>query len=409
MPLLDVDHQRAQFPAFRAPELEGWVFLENAGGSYPCRQVVDRLTDFYTNLKVQVGYPFPASAHAAELMHAGHAAMARWLGVDEDELQVGPSTTQNTDVLAAAFRELLSPGDVVVVTAQDHEANRGAWLRLRADGIEVREWPVDPVSGALRVEDLVPLLDERVEVVAFTAASNVVGEHHDVAAIAALVHEVGAVAVVDGTAAAPHGLPWFPDLGADVYLFSTYKTFGPHQGVMVVRRDLLERLPNRGHHFNAHLLHKRLVPAGPDHAQVAALTGIVEYLDALDAHHHGSDGATQADVTRRVARLLRDTEALVVNPLLTWASARQDVRLLGSDDPNVHAPTVALVLDRPAREVAEALVPHRIAVGSGHFYAPRLVESVGVEPDHGVLRLSGLHTTTHDDVRRTIEALDAVL
>lgn len=406
---LDVEHQRAQFPAYADPELRDWVFLENAGGSYPCRQVVDHLADYYTHSKVQVGHPFPVSLAAAERMHAGPRRLAAWLGVGEDELHVGPSTSQNTYVLASAFRRTLDADAVLVVTQQDHEANRGAWARLAEDGFEVREWPVDPVTGMLDTGDLEPLLDERVAVVAFPHASNLVGEQNDVAAISRLVHEVGAAAVVDGVAAAPHGLPWVPDLDADVYLFSTYKTYGPHQGVMTVRRDLLDRLPNEGHHFNQDVPTKRLVPAGPDHAQVAALSGVVDYLEDTDAHHHPADGATRAERTRRVARLLRDHETLVVGPLLTYLAGRDDVRLLGTDDPTTHLPTLAVALDRAARPVAAALAEHRVATAGGHFYAWSLCEALGIDPGHGVLRLSGLHTTTHDDVRRTIDALDAVL
>lgn len=409
MTLLDLDHVRRQFPALQDPVLGARVFLENAGGSYPARQVTELLAGYYARTKVQPGHPHPAAQAAAAAMDAGHEAVAGWLGVEQHRVQVGPSTSQNTYVLANALRAVLPAGAALVVTQQDHEANRGAWLRLADAGFEVREWPVDPVTGLLDVADLERLLDERVEVVAFPHVSNLVGETNDVARIAGLAHEAGAIAVVDGVAAAPHGLPWVDDLGADVHLFSAYKTYGPHQGVMTVTAELLERLPNQGHHFNAHLPAKRLVPAGPDHAQVAALAGVVAYLEDLDAHHHATDGATPAERTRRVARLQREHEARVFGPLLTHLHGRQDVRVLGTDDPTTHVPTVSVITPRPPVEIATELAEHGIDCAGGHFYAHRLCEAVGVDPAHGVLRLSAVHTASHDDVTRTIEALEQVL
>ena len=369
-----------------------------------------RLLGFYTAVKVQPHHPYPLSQRAGEAMDAGPATLAPWLGAELDELHVGPSTTQNTYVLANAFRSILSSDDAVVVTEQDHEANSGAWRRLADAGIEVREWKVDPDRGSLDVADLEAFLsDGRVKVVAFPHVSNVVGEVNRVRDWCGRVKAAGAVSVVDGVAAAPHGLPDFAGLEADVYLFSTYKTFGPHQGVMLVRRELAERLPNQGHFFNEPTLAKRLVPAGPDHAQVAALAGIAEYLNLLDTHHFGEDDTPARDRMVRVGGLWHTHETALLTPLLDFLRGRNDVRLLGPDAPDVRAPTVALVGRRPAVELATALAEHRVMAGGGHFYAYRLLEAMGVDPEHGALRMSFLHTTTHDEVEQLIGALDAVL
>ncbi|MEM6423073.1 MAG: aminotransferase class V-fold PLP-dependent enzyme, partial [Pseudomonadota bacterium] len=284
MPALDIDWVRAQFPAFADPDGAETAFMENAGGSYAARTTIERLHDFYTRSKVQPYSAFPASARAGRLMDEGRGRLAEMLGVAEDELLVGPSTTQNAYVLANAFGEMLAPGDEIVVTNQDHEANTGAWRRLAARGITVREWQVD-ADGHLDPAGLRDLLGLRTRLVTFPHASNIVAEINPVAEIAALAHAAGAVVCVDGVSAAPHGLPHLPSLGADIYLFSTYKTYGPHQGVMAIRREMNRRLPNQGHDFNDGYLTKRLVPAGPDHAQIAALAGIADYVDAVYAHH----------------------------------------------------------------------------------------------------------------------------
>ena len=136
---LDVNFARAQFPAFDEPSLSGFAHFENAGGSYPCTPVVRRLNEYYRRLKVQPYYGYPASTEAGEWMDAGYARMAEYLGVTPTEVQLGPSTSQNTYVVAQAIRPLLKQGDEIIVTNQDHEANSGAWRRLASQGVVVKE------------------------------------------------------------------------------------------------------------------------------------------------------------------------------------------------------------------------------------------------------------------------------
>lgn len=411
MTVLDLEHVRAQFPAFAEPSLEGWAFFENAGGSYPCRQVIDRLTDYYRLPRVQPHHPYPLSERAGAMMDEGPARLAAMLGVGPDELFVGPSSTQNTSVLAHALGETLGPGAVLIVTEQDHEANRGAWLRMAAErGLTVRTWPVDPVTGVLQIDDLAGLLDGKVALVAFPHASNLVGQVNDVAAISRLVHDAGALAVLDAVAHAPHAIPDIDQLGVDVHLFSTYKTYGPHQGAMVVRRELAEQLPNQGHFFNAGIAGKRLVPAGPDHAQLAAIAGMVDYVEDLDRHHHPDESADDPKASAaRVSVLWRDHETALLAPLLAHLEARDDVRLLGDASAEGRVPTVSIIASRPGRELAGLLAGHGIMCGGGHFYAHRLTEALGIDPDHGVLRTSFVHYTSPGDIDQLLSALDAVL
>ncbi|MCH1482897.1 MAG: aminotransferase class V-fold PLP-dependent enzyme, partial [Alphaproteobacteria bacterium] len=285
MTALDVNFVRAQFPAFAEPSLDGQAFFENAGGSYTCGQVIDRLHRFYTQRKVQPYGSYAVSQLGGAEMDEARTRLAAMMNVETDEMSFGPSTSQNTYVLAHAFAETLSPGDVVIVTDQDHEANSGAWRRLAARGMEVREWKINHETGQLETDTLADLLDEKVKLVCFPHCSNIIGQENPVAEIVAMAHAVGAVTCVDGVSMAPHGFADVGALGADIYLFSSYKTFGPHQGVMVVRRALADRLANQAHFFNAGARTKRLTPAGPDHAQIAACAGMADYVDALYAHH----------------------------------------------------------------------------------------------------------------------------
>ncbi|XDA99787.1 aminotransferase class V-fold PLP-dependent enzyme [Sulfitobacter sp. LCG007] len=406
--MLDTEFVRSQFPAFSVPALEGQAFFENAGGSYPCRQVVDRLTRFYTERKVQPYAPYAASRIAGEEMDEARRRLSALLGVGTDELSFGPSTTQNTYVLAQAFAELLAPGEAIVVTNQDHEANSGPWRRLEARGVQIREWCIDPVTGHLDPDDLEDLLDERVRLVCFPHCSNVVGEINPVSEITALAHAAGAFTCVDGVSYAPHGFPDVGALGCDIYLFSAYKTYGPHQGLMVVRRTLAELLPNQGHSFNGETLYKRFTPAGPDHAQIAACAGMADYVETLHAHH-GVPGEAPAEKAAAVHDLMRAQEVRLLQPLLDVLAGRNDVRLIGPSDAARRAPTVAVALDRPAETVAAELADHGIMAGGGDFYAQRPLAAMGVDPAQGVLRLSFTHYTSADEVDRLIAALDAVV
>ncbi|NNK37023.1 MAG: aminotransferase class V-fold PLP-dependent enzyme, partial [Xanthomonadales bacterium] len=282
---LDLDFIRRQFPAFDEPSLAHFAHFENAGGSYACRQAIEWLNRFYRQTKVQPYYDFAPSREGGEQMDAARRRMAGWLNVGEDEIHFGPSTTQNCYVIAQALRQELEPGDEVIVTNQDHEANVGAWSRLEDDGIVVREWKIDPETAELHAMDLEALLGPRTRAVAFTHCSNVVGSINPVREITDLVHGAGAIAIVDGVSFCPHALPDIPSLGADIYLFSLYKVYGPHLGVMYLRAGLNAELPYQGHFFNAGKPQARFTPAGPDHAQIAAVNGVMDYLEAVNAHH----------------------------------------------------------------------------------------------------------------------------
>ncbi|MFL2785489.1 MAG: aminotransferase class V-fold PLP-dependent enzyme [Paracoccaceae bacterium] len=405
---LDIDFVRSNFPAFEQSKLEGLAFFENAGGSYTCRQVIDRLYRFYTQRKVQPYSPYePAQLGGAEMDEA-RTRLAALMGVETDELSFGPSTTQNTYVLAQAFGQWMQSGEAVVVTNQDHEANTGPWRRLAERGIEVREWRINPETGHLDPEDLAALLDDKVRLVCFPHCSNVIGEVNQVADICAMAHAAGAFVCVDGVSYAPHGLPNVAQMCADIYLFSSYKTYGPHQGIMVIRRALGETLPNQGHYFNESSLYKRFTPAGPDHAQIAASAGMADYFDALYDHHFG-DQASPAERGEAVHTLMRDQEKILLQPVLNYLRQKNSARLLGPDQAEHRAPTVAVDLGKPAREVAQKLSDYGIMAGGDNFYAVRALEGMGVNPDQGVLRMSFVHYTEQAEIDKLLNALDDII
>ena len=405
----DLDFVRAQFPAFREPSLEDFAHFENAGGSYACRQTIDWLGRYYRETKVQPYYAFAPSRKAGEQMDAAKERLAAWLNVGRDELHFGPSTSQNTYVIAQSLRKFLKPGDEAIVTNLDHEANVGAWSRLADDGIVVREWKVDPNTADLNRKDLETLLGPRTKLVAFTHCSNVVGSINAVREFTDLTHEAGAWAFVDGVAFCPHGMPDIKDLGADAYFFSLYKVYGPHVGAMFLRREVNAALPNQGHFFNDGKPGARFTPAGPDHAQIASVNGVMDYMDAV-ADRHGQKGKPVQTRAQAVRELFRNHESELLQPLLDFLSSHPKVRLIGRSRAGGRAPTVAFTVEgRSSAEIAGKLAAAKLGVGVGNFYAYRLIKSLGIDTEDGAVRASFVHYTSKEEMGRLIEEIGRCL
>ncbi len=405
--MLDVDFVRSQYDTFSG-DYADWALFENAGGSAIPRQVLDPFRDFLAHYKVQPYAPYAPAQHAGEAMDAGYRVIAGLLGADEDEITIGPSTTLNTYVLAQAVRPLLRAGDEIIVTNQDHEANIGCWRRLEADGAVLLEWGIDPRTGELDVADLARLISPRTRLVCFTLCSNIVGSIHDVRTITALVRDAGALSVGDGVSFAPHRLLDVRDSGLDFYCFSTYKTFAPHAGVMWGRAESLAALPHQGHFFNRDLPHYRMNPTGPMHAEIGALGGLAAYFETLHAHHGGGQG-TLREKANAMFELFSEHETQLAETLLAYLRSRDDVRIVGRDSAvdGARAATIAFTVDGHAsRDVAAALAAHRIGCSSGHFYAFRCVEALGIDPADGVVRVSMVHYNTMAEVERLIDALE---
>ncbi len=410
MAKLDINFIRSQFPAFSESSLQGFAHFENAGGSYACRQMIDSLHNFYLETKVQPYYGFEPSHGGGLQMDLARDRMAAWLNVTADEVHFGPSTSQNTYVVAQALRQHLEPGDEIIVTNQDHEANIGVWRRLEAEGLVIREWKVDPQSAELEFAALDKLLNEKTRVVAFTHCSNIVGSVNPVREWTDKIHAAGAIAIVDGVSYAGHGLPDVDDLGADIYLFSLYKVYGPHLGVMVMRRAVNEQLPNQGHFFNADYPTSRFTPAGPDHAQIASVNGVIDYFEAVYSHHYGTEDVAATRKSSRVRALFQHTERRNLQPLLNFLVQRQNVNLIGKTVTKHRAPTVSFTVEgRDPAEIAAALASQKIGIANGNCYAYHLMEALGIAPEKGVVRLSFVHYTKTEELERLMVALDQVL
>ncbi len=386
---------------------------ENAGGAYAPRHVVDKLHHYMVATKVQPYWASDPSSEVGRAMDRSHTQWAEALNAERDEVMFGPSTSINTYVLSHALKAELRQGDEVIVTNQDHEANVGAWRRL-ADGnsgIVVREWAVDPKTGRLDLAGLKRLLNGRTKLVSVTHCSNIAGEINDIAAIAKLVHAAGARLAVDAVSYAPHMIADMKALGGDFYYFSLYKVYGPHQGLMYVQRDSLERIANQGHYFNAKLLGKRLTPAGPQHGEIACAGGVIDYFEEVAAHE-GLVGTGPGARVRAVMERFHAHECEQASRVLGLLRDK-GARIIGPETAELHkrAATIAFVPRRGTPEgVMEHLAKRKIAIGGGaDFYARRLIEAVGIDPEVGVARVSLVHYNSAGDVDRVLEALGEVI
>ncbi len=405
---LDVEFCRRHFPALDS----GWVFLENAGGTLVPTQVIERLNQFTSQYQVQPGEGYQASQAGAQRIAGGKAVLAQLINAGDDEIVVGPSTTSNVYVLSHALQPLIQSGDEIIVTNQDHEANNGAWRALEASGIIVREWRMNADTDDLEIGDLEALLSERTKLVCFTHCSNIVGLIHDVKAITRKVHDAGGLVCVDGVALIPHRRVDVKDLDVDFYLYSPYKVYGPHMGVLYGKRDLLALLANQNHYFLAgDDFQRRLCPGGYNYELTAAAGGIGEYFDAVHAHHFPGANIGTPERLKQVFDLFAAHERGLSERIETFLRSKPAIRLAGQGAGGRERVGVFsfLVNGCDSGEIPEKLRAGKIGLYADDFYAARCIDALGARAQHGFVRASLAHYNSDDDIGRLIEQLDSII
>jgi cysteine desulfurase family protein (TIGR01976 family) len=400
---LDVDFARSQFPALAGD----WIFLDNAGGSQVLRAVADRVRDYLLSTSVQLGATYDASRLAAERVQEGVRAAATLIGADPGEVVLGPSATQLLANLAWAMGEQLGPGDEVVVTNADHEANITPWLRLREHGVEVKIWRLNDETLELDLADLDALMTPRTRLVCFSQATNILGTIQPVEEITRFIHARGAKACVDGVAYAPHRFVDVHAWDVDFYVVSLYKVFGPHLGLLYGKREHLLELSNINHLFiGRDAIPYKLQPGNLNYELTYGLPAIVEYLQE-QGRRAGGKGETR-DLLATAYDAMARHEAETVAPLLDCLAATPGVRVLGKTDPapEGRVATVSFVAEgRKSSEIPAQLDKHRIGVRYGDFHARRLIQDLGYADRNGVVRISLGHYNTAEEIARVCEAL----
>jgi len=357
---LDINFVRQQFDQLQdEPE---FVFASNAGGSYVCNQTNDLLEHYNRHTRVQPYSHYGSSTEAGEAMDRAKQVWAAALNIDLSELTIGPSTSMNTYVMSQAIGEQWQRGDEIVVTNQDHEANSGVWRRKAAKkGVTIRQWEVDAQTGLLDTDALVSLLNDKTRWVFFSHCSNVVGTANPVAAITKLIKNHSSSKVfVDAVAYAPHHISDLKALGVDGYAFSLYKVFGPHQGIMYINRAIHAGLESQAHYFLSGDPAKDFNPAGPQHAQVAACAGVLDYFDLLYKHHFGDSDIGRPRQLAAIHDLILQHENKLATPILDFLDTHSGVRLIGKSNVNDgdRAPTIAF---KPLQQSSQSLANTKMA------------------------------------------------
>lgn len=408
----DLDFVRQQFSQLDDnPQI---VFASNAGGSFVCNQVNDLMTHYNRHTRVQPYSRFTPSQEAGEAMDRAKQAWADALNISLSELTIGPSTSMNTYVMAQAIGATWKAGDEIIVTNQDHEANSGVWRRKALEkGVTIKQWGVDKQTGLLDPDQLLALLSNKTCWVFFTHCSNIVGTANPVADITRQIKaQSNARVFVDAVAHAPHHIHDLKQLGVDVYAFSLYKVFGPHQSLLYVNKEVHAELESQAHYFNSGNASYDFNPAGPQHAQVAACAGVIDYFDALHQHHYGNSTTSQPQKMIDIHQLIQAHENSLAQPILSYLDDHAKVQLIGKShvNDNDRAPTIAFKpLKQSSEKLASNLQKAGIGTENGNFYAHRLITDLGFDANDGVVRISLVHYDRSEDVEKILLELDKAL
>ncbi|MGD1846863.1 MAG: cysteine desulfurase-like protein [Salibacteraceae bacterium] len=404
-----IEFIRSQFPALA----DGFVFFDNAGGSQTLQPVVDRISEYLLTSDVQLGASYAVSQKAAERVAEANQKMAMYVGTDDPgEVVIGASATAQFRMLARCLALTWQAGDEVIITNTEHEANASPWVELEARGMVVKQWKVNPESLCLETADLEPLLTPRTRLVTFTHVSNVLGTINPVKEITDFVHQRGALIAVDGVAYAPHRALEVQQWGVDFYIFSCYKVYGPHQGVLYGKRHLLEALPSYNHYFIAsNDLPYKFQPGGVNYELSYGLIGVNDYLGEVARRAEAPETTEKAAITTAFD-LMAQHEAQLGQRLLAFLEAHPKTQVIGRADahPNHRVATYSFTVAGWQSDAVVAQVdPHRIGIRYGDFYAKKLIAALGLESQNGVVRVSMVHYNTLEEVDRLIEVLEPIL
>ncbi len=420
MPTFDPAWVRAQFPAL-GQQVHGRpaVFFDGPGGTQVPQRVIDAIADYLTRSNSNTHGAFPTSERTDETIAAAHAAVADLLGCDPDEVVFGPNMTTLTFQISRAIGRELQPGDEIVVTRLDHDANVAPWAALEERGAVIRYVDIDVEDCTLDMDDLRRQITDRTRLVAVGYASNAVGTINDVAEVVRLAHSVGALSYIDAVHYAPHGPIDVRALDTDFLACSPYKFFAPHAGALYGKREHLLRLRPYKVRPATEELPGRWMTGTQSHEAMAGVTAAIEYLADLGRRfggaHAGDDPALQQTVSDRRRALLsamaaiRDYERGLSEKLVAGLLEIPGLTFYGISDPSRFAertPTVAVrIAGHTPRELAAYLGERGIFCWDGNYYAINLTERLGVEEDGGMLRIGLVHYNTAEEVDRLLDTL----
>ncbi len=410
MKSLDTDFVRSNFPALASD----WTFFDNAGGTQVAKQVGSRINDYLFKTNVQLGASYEISELSGNKVAEAQANWANAINAKHiNEVVFGSSTTALLQNLSRSLVQTFNPGDEVIITNTDHEANIGPWIDMEKHGIIVKIWKVNNETFRLELDDLEKLMNSRTKLVAFTHVSNILGTINPVKEITKFIHDRGALSCVDGVAFAPHRFIDVKDWDVDFYVFSLYKVYGPHYSLLYGKEHILETLPSINHFFiDIDDTPYKLQPGNVNYELTVGCNGIVDYFTDTYNHHFNKSSNTIFEEFSQVFDLISNHEEELAKPMIDFLLSKQNIKIIGekSYKKEVRVPTISFTVNNvKSSEIPPLIDTHKIGIRWGDFYARRLIDDLGLSNNDGIIRVSMVHYNTTDEVNSLIKILDEVI
>ncbi len=387
--------------------------MDNAGGSQVVENVINNIQDYMINYNVQLGASYEVSATAGEKLKFVTKQLAQLINAENtEEVIVGPSSTMLLRILSICLSRQWQPGDEVIVTNSDHEANVSCWTDLKEKGIVIKTWKVNPKTLEFELEDLKKLLSNKTKLLAMVHASNILGTINPIPEIAKIVHDAGALICVDGVAYAPHRLVDVQAFGVDFYVFSTYKVYGPHSAILYGKLELLEKMDGINHNFIDETPYK-FQPGNFNFEFTYGLLGLSQYLvEVHDFHFPEAIDSADRMKFKTSFDLIADYEEKLSVLLIDYLKTKENTRIIGKQNgkKSERVPTISFIhKNLKSSTIVEKIDPYRIGIRFGDFYAKKLINDLGLSEKDGVVRVSLVHYNTLEEVNALIKAFEKVL
>lgn len=409
---LDLSWIRSQFPSF-AETINGHpaAYLDGPGGTQVPQRVIDAISNYLKHSNANANGAYATSYRTNEMIAGARSAMADFFGCDADEVVFGFNMTSLTYAMSRAIGRELGPGNEIVLTLLDHDANFAPWQALEETGITVRQVAVNKGDCTLDMNDLAGKINSHTKLVAVGYASNAVGTINDVKEVVRLAHSVGALVYVDAVHYAPHGPIDVRALDCDFLVCSSYKFFGPHMGVLYGKREHLKRLRPYKVRANTNESPYRWEWGTLNHECIAGITACVEYIAEIGRRLKPSSATRRAAIHTAYEEIVKYERGLCERLILGLREFPQ-IKLYGISDPQRfqrRCPTIALRIDgHSPLELATKLGERGLFTWDGNYYALNLTEQLDVEKDGGFLRIGLFHYNTVEEVDRLLAALREV-
>jgi cysteine desulfurase family protein (TIGR01976 family) len=406
---LDIDRVRSRFPSLSQTVAgQPAVFLDGPGGTQVPQRVIDAISDYLKNSNANTCGAYATSQRTNAVIAEARAAMADFFGCDQDEVVFGPNMTTLTFAVSRSIGRELGPGDEILLTHLDHDANVSPWRTLEERGVTIRFAEIQEDDCTLNMADLAQKISSRTRVVAVGYASNAVGTINDVKEIVRLAHQKGALAYIDAVHYAPHGPIDVRALDCDFLVCSSYKFFGPHMGILYGKREHLQRLQPYKVRANTNAIPNRWEWGTLNHECIAGITACVDYLADLGRQVDPSAPTRRASLLAAYGAIQQHERGLaetLISGLLTIPGLKfYGIRDVGKLDRR--CPTVAVrIAGHTPLELATRLGERGFFTWDGNYYALNLTERLDVEKDGGLLRIGLAHYNTAEEVQRFLSAL----